>query len=524
MTWTGIEQPGIEQHLRGAEEPGSPSEPSAEVEDGDGDGDEVMEGGDDDDNVAQPPPFKRIKIVGAYAHSGGATEDVQRTPRDETQLHGGNGDGNGNGNVQVYEQGQQQQQQQQQQQVALQDRVPHFKPDLAEPDDKGENECFFDTCATRAGGTAYLMKHLRDKHGLVRGDQGRPEGGKRKAPKYLTLCPTNWPFKHNSTSSCKACEDIAGVSAVLGQGEHESASICSFCWAYLPTRRDLVAHVDQGPCRSHEMFTHKVALVRHMYAETLRIPGADEISRAAAGQRQAHAEAERQARSERWQYEQQAMQAWTEQIRGRKGQPQQQQQQQQPRGANPAYVQVHTDLSTPMVSEAPQQQQQKHQQHQQQSTPAAYSHQRFTPSATASPSDIPHPHPPPPQPGLGPAPPPTAPYPVPLPTHANAAVDIGYAITSVTAEAMARSIERLSTAVAELTAANTRLVQDVRAKDGQLAARDDVLRQKDERLQALSAENGELLVLVKRLRGEVEMLGRGGGGVDGDSLGGEVGG
>jgi Wiskott-Aldrich syndrome protein len=142
-------------------------------------------------------------------------------------------------------------------------------------------------------------KHLRDKHGLVRGDQGRLEGGKRKAPKYLTLCPTNWPFKHNSSSSCQACGDIGGVITVLDQRDHEGPSICSFCWTYLPTRRDLVAHVDQGPCRSNEGFPNKVAYVRHLYAETLCIPGAEEISRAAAGQRQAHAEAERAARSEK---------------------------------------------------------------------------------------------------------------------------------------------------------------------------------------------------------------------------------
>ncbi|KAK4126284.1 hypothetical protein N657DRAFT_568099 [Parathielavia appendiculata] len=468
-----------------------------------------MEGGDDDD-AAQPPPSKRIKIVGTYAHNGEATGDIQQVREDGTQPHDANGNGteNENGNRQGYEQGQQQQQQE-----AFQDRVPHFKPNLAEPDDKGENDCFFDTCATRAGGTAYLMKHLRDKHGLVRGDQGRLEGGKRKAPKYLTLCPTNWPFKHNSSSSCKACEDIAGVSAVLGQHEHESPSICSFCWTYLPTRRDLVAHVDQGPCRSNEMFTHKVAFVRHMYAETLRIPGADEISRAAAGQRQAHAEAERQARSEKWQYEQQAMQAWTEQMRGLKGQ---QQQQQQHPGVHPVYAPP--DPSTPIVFEAQQQrrqqtqQQQPQQQQQQQKSPAAYSRQRFTPSAAAAPSHVPA------TPGPTPA---SAPFPFPLPTHANAAVDIGYAITSVTAEAMARSIERLSTAVAELTAANTRLVQDVRVKDGQLAARDEMLRKKEERVKAMSAENGELHAEVERLKGEVERLAQDGGG---DSPRGEVGG
>ncbi|KAL2189594.1 hypothetical protein L209DRAFT_740333 [Thermothelomyces heterothallicus CBS 203.75] len=128
------------------------------------------------------------------------------------------------------------------------DRVPFFKAAFADPDDKGENDYFFESCITRAGGTQYLL---------------------------------------------------AG---------HESPAICSFCWTYLPTRHDLVTHINQRPCRSNEMFSGKLALIRHLYAETIRLPGADAISRAAAEQREAHAELERAARSERWRLELQLQQ------------------------------------------------------------------------------------------------------------------------------------------------------------------------------------------------------------------------
>jgi Wiskott-Aldrich syndrome protein len=88
---------------------------------------------------------------------------------------------------------------------------------------------------------------------------------------------------------------------------------------------------------------------------------------------------------------------------------------------------------------------------------------------------------------------------------------------------MARSIERLSTAVAELTAANTRLVQDVRVKDGQLAAREEMLRKKEDRVKALSLENERLSNEVGRLGLEVERLRGGGGTGNGGGAGGGAG-
>lgn len=143
-------------------------------------------------------------------------------------------------------------------------------------------------------------KHLQGKHGLVRAEQGREEGGRYKKPKYLTLCPTNWPYTHKSTSSCKPCDSITGLRSVLGQREHESPCVCSFCWTYLPTRAELISHISQGRCRSNETSAHKLALLKRLFADCLAIPGAPALANAAAEERRAHAVAERAARVEKW--------------------------------------------------------------------------------------------------------------------------------------------------------------------------------------------------------------------------------
>lgn len=57
---------------------------------------------------------------------------------------------------------------------------------------------------------------------------------------------------------------------------------------------------------------------------------------------------------------------------------------------------------------------------------------------------------------------------------------------------MARSIERLSTLVGDLTAANAQLLRDVRARDEQISARDEQIADRDEQIAALSRENKEL--------------------------------
>lgn len=36
--------------------------------------------------------------------------------------------------------------------------LPYFKPGLPEPYDKGENDCFFEGCVTRASGSSYFMQ------------------------------------------------------------------------------------------------------------------------------------------------------------------------------------------------------------------------------------------------------------------------------------------------------------------------------------------------------------------------------
>ncbi|AEO55374.1 hypothetical protein MYCTH_2299133 [Thermothelomyces thermophilus ATCC 42464] len=397
------------------------------------------------------------------------------------------------------------------------DRVPFFKAAFADPDDKGENDCFFESCITRAGGTQDLLKHFRDKHGLIRSDQGRHEGGRRKLPKYLTLCPTDWPFTHNYSSSCKSCGDVGGLFNVLGQREHESPAICSFCWTYLPTRHDLVRHIYQRPCRSNEMFSGKLALIRHLYAETIRLPGADAISRAAAEQREAHAELERAARFERWRLEQQLQQQTQEQLRqlqasGGQCQP--------PTPQAPGHLH-------PVAHFPPD----EHPSPNQQSLPPAQHHNPATaqPPAASPPAPVQAPAPdgnpsfithastitptttiaaaaaaaaaaPPPPP-----PPPLAvtggtPMSVPVsgtgstfpgPTAAAAADPALSSSSSATIAAMARSIERLTAVVSDLAAANARLMRDLWARDRQLAA----------------------------LRAEVERGGHGGGGGGGDGAG-----
>jgi Wiskott-Aldrich syndrome protein len=151
MTWTGTEI----EHLQDAVG-ASGSEASNSLEDEvevDGDGDEEMEDGGDEvvpehvaEQVTEQPAAKRIRIVGSYAQSREAGGSVQQVSGNGIQQQNTLGDGTGNG--QVYAQGQA---------SAGDVRVPFFKRNLAEPDDKGDNDCFFDTCATKAGGTSYLM-------------------------------------------------------------------------------------------------------------------------------------------------------------------------------------------------------------------------------------------------------------------------------------------------------------------------------------------------------------------------------
>ncbi|KAK3987842.1 hypothetical protein QBC44DRAFT_382876 [Cladorrhinum sp. PSN332] len=377
-------------------------------------------------------------------------------------------------------------------------RIPHFKPGLPDPDDKGENDCFFEDCLTRAGGNQYFVKHLIDKHCLIRGDQGRSEGGRRKTPKYLTLCPTDWPFTHGASSSCTHCSDITTLLNVQGDQSHESPVICSFCWTYFDSRAGLITHINEGPCKSNEGFARKLTLIRHMLVSGLRNPQAAQISQASEGQRKAHAEAERVARAEKYALEQQlheqAQVEWRAHTQAQRAQRQQR-------------------IPTPPRPQGGQ------------AAAGAYSSHRFTPNATPPTGQQQ-------QQAVHPVGAPVASMGAPIPPAAaadglvpayqpaaQAAVD--YAVPSATVEAMARSIERLSGIIGDLTAANTRLLQEVQLRDQQVSGRDQQVRSRDERIIALSAENKKLVAEVARLTERVEILEQSGGGdVGGRGIGG----
>ncbi|KAK0665894.1 hypothetical protein QBC41DRAFT_375696 [Cercophora samala] len=384
-------------------------------------------------------------------------------------------------------------------------RVPHFKPGLPDPDDKGENDCFFEDCQTRAGGNQYFIKHLMDKHGLIRGDQGRQEGGRRKAPKYLAVCPTNWPFNYGTSSSCGVCSDITTLLNVVGEHNHESPAICSFCWTYFADRQLLAAHINQGPCRSNEGFGRKLTLIRHMYSTALRIPDGPELAKQSEGQRRAHAEAERAARAEKYAAEQLAEQEWRAQQQAHRRQRQQ-------RGGSPpmvaAPVQQQQQQVQPVVvggnrrrtggaNGAIQNQQQQQQVVQQPGFHGSPMGQQFAISAGGTIDGMPNLAQ---QAGVSPG--------------AVAAPD--YVVPAATAEAMARSIERLSGIIGDLTATNSQLLQEMRSRDQHISNRDIQIRSREERINALSAENKKLSAEVARLTaiasGQLGMDGAGGGG------------
>ena len=235
-----------------------------------------------------------------------------------------------------------------------------------------------------------------------------------------------------------------------------------------------------------------------MFVSGLRNPEAAQISQASEGQRRAHAEAERVARAEKYALEQQlheqAQVEWRAHTQAQRAQRQQR-------------------IPTPPRPQAGQQ------------TPGAapaYANHRFTPSATnGSIPSVPQQQAAPVAamgPPLGVAPAADGLVPA-YPAQAQQAID--YAVPSATVEAMARSIERLSGIIGDLTAANTRLLQEVQLRDQQVSGRDQQVRSRDERIIALSAENKKLAAEVARLNERVEMLASGGNGAAGER-GGEM--
>ncbi|KAL2015381.1 hypothetical protein VTK56DRAFT_5551 [Thermocarpiscus australiensis] len=465
MPWSGHEI----EHLRGESAEAVDSEEVADDESRsaseyqDVDGDEEMddgEGGGEEQDEQPSPKRRRIEDEHVAGASGAQTQADANLNADVNVAATAAATATANGNDQAADQPQD-------------GRIPFFKPGLADPDDKGENDCFFETCFTQTSNIQYLIKHLQEKHGLIKGLQGREEGGRRKTPKYLTLCPTNWPFIHGISSSCRSCGDIAGLLAVLDNRTHETPAICSFCWTYCPTRRDLVKHINDGPCKSNEGFHRKLTLIRHLFAETLRLPGAAEISRAAADERQAHAERERQARSEKWAQEAQQQQRAQEQLKAYTEARRAQQAQEQPQhNHSTPHPRLHPHLPQDLTPHA---------------------NQRFSPLHGAPAPFTPG--------GVAAAPPPPPPGGQELP---HAAVD--YAVPSATVEAMARSVERLSGIIGDLTAANTQLLQEVRLRDQQIAGRDQQVRARDDRILALSSENKRLVAEVARLNERIELL------------------
>ncbi|KAK4193885.1 hypothetical protein QBC35DRAFT_8836 [Podospora australis] len=347
-------------------------------------------------------------------------------------------------------------------------RIPQFKPGLLDPNQRGENDCFFDACQTRAGNNQYFIRHLIDKHGLIRGDQGRQEGGSRKTPKYLTLCPSNWPFTHGSTSSCNVCGDISTLPQVVGDYTHESPAICSFCWTYFENRQGLVDHIHRGPCKSNEGFARKLTLIRHMFVVALRSPTAPEISQAAEGQRRAHIEAEKAARVEKYAQDQhlneKAQAEWRAQTEAaararRQGQARPSGSPARAAGAMPNIVPTAT---LPYAN------------HQFAGAPGAPTNgvNGGTPGLMNN--------------GVSP-----------LPGSSVPAVD--YAVPSATVEAMARTVERLSTIIGDLAATNSQLLQDIRLRDQQIVGRDQQIRTRDERINHLAAEKTKLTEKIKQL-------------------------
>ncbi|KAH6856709.1 hypothetical protein B0I37DRAFT_368137 [Chaetomium sp. MPI-CAGE-AT-0009] len=309
------------------------------------------------------------------------------------------------------------------------DNVPFFRPAPVNPDEKAKNDCFFDSCVTKTCWHCYLIKHFKEKHCLIRSDQ-RPGLGTQRSPKYLTVCPTDWPFNHNSRTSCRFCDNIIGLTTVLGQREHESPAICSLCWAYLPTRRDPATHITQKTCKKNGTFPRKLALIWRMYADTLRIPGADKISRFVLVGQTAYAENERVARLMKQEpHKREQAQIEPRKLRPLAPKP-------QPLPLPQAYPFPHPatshSIARPCRQYAP-----------------------LTPSpdiatlplhSPAAPAQLPTPE----------ATPEATPPPVDYVTPSSSAV---------AAESMARSIDRLAGAVSDLTEANKRLLREVRMRD-----------------------------------------------------------
>lgn len=143
MPWSGID---IERLQEATAEPEESTPQSASAEQGDEGEDADAEGGVDEE----------MKDQGDAGGDVGGRRSAKRRRVEQPQERGQQG---GNG-VEAQNTGfvyGDAQMQAQAVSAAAEDKIPFFKPSLADPDDKGENECFFDSCETRASGYSYIM-------------------------------------------------------------------------------------------------------------------------------------------------------------------------------------------------------------------------------------------------------------------------------------------------------------------------------------------------------------------------------
>ncbi|KAK3292346.1 uncharacterized protein B0H64DRAFT_467139 [Chaetomium fimeti] len=338
------------------------------------------------------------------------------------------------------------------------DNVPFLKHPPENPDERAQKDCLFHLCRATSGRYYFFI----NKHCFIRGER-EPVASIPKSPKYFTVCPTDWPFNHNSSSSCGSCKTITGLTAVLGQPRHESPSICSICWAYLPTRRDLIRHATQEICRRNVVFRPRLALIWRMYADALRIPGADEISHSTAKERKVRAEAASVARRGKQESHDQAQNELRE-LPPLEPEPQPPQ---IPQAFPPSYPKATPHLppqpcfpqhTTPPPTPPP--------------LVIALSSSPPTAGAGAAaggggavappptPVSTPEPTPPPPPPAERAIPP----WPL-VGDHAIHAVPPVPPTTTAETETLARSVDRLTGVVSDLAEANKRLLREVRVRD-----------------------------------------------------------
>jgi Wiskott-Aldrich syndrome protein len=81
---------------------------------------------------------------------------------------------------------------------------------------------------------------------------------------------------------------------------------------------------------------------------------------------------------------------------------------------------------------------------------------------------------------------------------------VDYAVPSATAESLARSVERMTSIIGDLTATNSQLMQDLRLRDQKISQHDLQIKAREERIVALACENKRLAGEVARLKKEKE--------------------